>query len=135
MERKKALLGFHDPDVLKAFSDLVGFEYDVTAVDTLDKMIDEMGLTSTDDKNAPPKNPFDVYLMDTNLGNGDSCEPAEIIYNYVKSHIEQGRSKYMSFTGSTSLKQEALEKGIPCLMKGGREESDYIDSLDYTGNA
>ena len=70
--------------------------------------------------------------MDVNLGSvgGDSCEPASLIYQKVKSDVKSGKSKFMTLSGNQTAISKAKEAGIPCM-----DKSNIYDLYDMINNS
>lgn len=117
---KEILLGLHDHrvfDSYKMFFEVHGFS--VTGVSSLDEMLEKMGIPKDAGADTPPKKHYDVYIMDTNLGDfaGQSYEPALRIYQHVKQSVEEKGVKFMSVTGRGEAFSGAKKHGIPVMFK------------------
>jgi len=116
-EERKALIAFHYPmfGIASYFEDL---GYTAVEVYNLEDMLEKMGIPRNGDW-AEPTIHYDWYIMDTNLGepNGLTCWSAEKVYGLVKKEVEEGRVRFMSFTGNDDAMRLAKEKGIPVISK------------------
>lgn len=130
--QKTALVAFHDDEINQDYTRF--FErkgYLVSTASSIDEMLERMGIP----KNAPldlkPSNPYSWYFMDTNLElpNYPTCEPAQRIYNHVRTQIAEGISQFMSFTGNNEAQRLAKHAGVPVLSKSSSEVFSFHDSI------
>jgi len=124
MNKKRALVGLHNPANLKYTSLLMKAEgFKVTKARTLDEMLQAMGVLTTGSGCAMPKNLFTHYFMDVNLGSPNSkyYSPAQRVYDLVKSHVESGEAKFSSASNNFQTVKLARAAGIPVYF--GHEES------------
>jgi len=117
---RKALLGVHDPGyarMTKAFMEMYG--YDITAVETLEEMLSEMGLSMDSPAETEPANPFDLYFMDVNLGiwGGKTYGLGQRVYGHVQQAVENQEVKFIAVTAREGLADQATEAGVPCYDK------------------
>ena len=130
MENPTALLGLHNV-MLNETSTMtlkaIGFR--VTTTQSIDRMIEAMGIPKGGDPNIPPNNTFDVYLMDLNLGspNGRSYEPALRVYRHIQSDVAQGNVKFLAISGNSDVVREAKLIGIPCDRLGSFNLYEFLD--------
>jgi len=125
---KTALLGYHNSGGMEL--DTIRLQkagYAVTTADSLDGMLEKMGIRQGS-QNAVPTNKFGVYIMDLNLGKpgSESYSPAEIIYNFVRSDVESGQAVFMGLSGNDFTVTHAKIAGIPCI---GNTEFDKFDEF------
>jgi hypothetical protein len=124
----KALLGLHDgrrgedeifTDGLVIELDMEGYEYE--RVRSVDEMLRAMGLEKGGMVDDAPRNPFDMYVMDVNLGCpcGEDYRPAATVYQHVKKQVEAGEAKFMAVAANSAVVRKAQESGIPCCEKTG----------------
>lgn len=115
---KTALIGLHDVSPFtKGLVEAAG--YNVTLTYSVDGMMQAMGVQGTNDPNSPPGNPFDLYVMDVNLGHpGESLtKPAEVVYGHVRA--QEGNPTFIAVTAlNAEFVEEVREGGIPCYEKG-----------------
>jgi len=113
---KTALLGFHkEDDALQLDLEMAGYE--VTTAESVDEMLEKMSIPKDSAPDASPKNPFDLYCMDVNLGspNSRAYEPASTIYQHVKKDIEAGNVKFLATSGNLDAVEGAQKVGIPAV--------------------
>jgi CheY-like chemotaxis protein len=124
---KKILLGLHDSSVRKVTKFLLESNgHAVTAVDNLEEMLK---LTK---EQLLAENPFEAYLMDINLGDygGLTYEPARIIYQEIKSQLEDNRAVFIPISGRTEVVDLCQkELGIKVYLKLGSELSEVLGKL------
>ena len=121
----KILSALHDPHYAKSTNDFLRMlDHEVTEVATLDEMLDSMGLTTESLPNEPPKQEFDVYLMDANLSSKDNdtfgkdtYEPAEEILEHIKPYVESGQIKFIPISGNCALVKRAKKEGFDIELK------------------
>ncbi len=122
---KTALLGLHDlSSFTKRLIESAG--YNTTVTDSVDGMLEAMEVQGIDDPNSPPRNPFDLYLMDVNLGDPGQIViyPAERVYGHVLA--QEGDPTFIAITSlHTEFIEAARERGIPCYTK----DTELIDLL------
>jgi hypothetical protein len=130
---KKALIGFHDQDSVD-WREIVGEElayrgYSVESVDSVDAMLEKMGIAADAAPDASPANAFDLYMMDANLGNkgGADSGPAGRFYAHARADCEAGRSKFMAFSEKAECVEDAQKKGAPCAYK--TEMFDFLETV------
>ena len=125
---KKALLAIHDKDLSSALEDSLRGRgsFDVTVANSVDQMLELMGLSQDSPPDAAPINHFDLYCMDTNLGSPTtlSYKPAEDIYRHVRDLVKRGEVQFVAITGKSNLVAAASGVGIPCYDKGDFERMD-----------
>ncbi|MBT3835995.1 response regulator transcription factor [Candidatus Woesearchaeota archaeon] len=108
----KVLVGLHDELIRKlAVRILKTKGYEATSVTTLDDMLSEIQAQNKEGG-------YNAHIMDVNLGiwDGQTCEPAERVYNLIESKINQGKTSFMSVTGGNAI-HYAQAAGIPCIEK------------------
>lgn len=125
-----ALIGLHDSRMESMVKiDLKAAGYDVTVAETVDGMLREMGIPLDSAPDAPPTNPFELYVMDANLdSSGDeSGEPSVRVYQHVKASCEAGEAKFVAISHTLMALNYAQEHGVPCVNK-----SDFLMHInDY----
>ena len=129
MSTRTALIGIHDNIVLRLHTRmLTKFGYEVVQATSVDAMLEEMQVNGT--PNSSPGNPFDVYIMDVNLGKNNSPDysPAKRVYGHVQQDVEAGRSKFQSASGNDNIVHLANQAGVPCLTRP-YEMNDFLKSL------
>lgn len=123
---KRVLIGLHDASVKKFTTFLLqSCGHAVTAVDNLEAMLK---LTK---EHLQTETPFEVYLMDINLGNygGLTYEPAEAVYQEIKSQLDDNRAVFIPISGSTEVVELCQkELGIKAYLKN-LELSDFLGKL------
>jgi hypothetical protein len=124
---KKALLGLHGDYGWKNIFESEG--YIVEEADSVDRMLEKMGIPKDSQPDCAPANHFDVYFMNTNLGfsNMPVYEPAERIYRHVKKDAEAGNIRFMSASANIDAVENGQKAGIPCV--DITELSDFLNSL------
>jgi len=105
----------------------IGFA--VTAAQSIDGMIDAMGIPPESDPNVPPLNTFNLYLMDLNLGspNGGSYGPALRVYRHIQSGVAQGHVRFLAISGNSNVVGEARKAGIPCERTGSFNLYEFLE--------
>jgi len=103
---------------LGSLTALIGglYGYEVVGVDSVEKMLEEMGIPEGASPDAEPVNKFRLYLMDTNLEKpmANTYEPVSRVYPHVREDVEKKEAYFMSITGNAILRSEAEKAGIPC---------------------
>lgn len=132
MYMKKALFGAHDSypssvEFLEILAKTLKKSYDVTIVESVDAMLEKMGIPFGSSSITPPENHFDLYIMEVNQGypGGKTFEPASIIYQHVKDLVENGTVKFVAISGTSEAIEAAKSAGIPCIDKYKFNVQDY----------
>lgn len=128
MPPNQALIGLHDDLVGTVKKYLEMCEYEVTIVDSEPEMVKAIGLSQDSALDVPPTNPFQVYVMDANLGDpgSDDYGPAQRFYQHIKHSVEKGDAKFMAISGNKKLVTKAKEE-LPCMDKEDLVE--FLSSL------
>ena len=131
-EKPKALLAMHDERWQKIFTrSLNRAGYEVISAQSVDEMLEKMGIPQNAGPAASPINQFIWYIMDTNLGspNNYSYEPVLRIYRHIQDSVEKKEVYFMSLTGNNQSINEAKKAGIPCMDKcDGADLTDIIEN-------
>ncbi len=125
---KTAILGIHHPTIVDSLKLVLdSLDYKVLVSKSDDDMINTM-----EEENLPRngKGSFqDLYIMDVNLGypNSSSIEPGIKIHERVKSSVQNGYSKFISFTGNLDALKKANDAGLPCMKNADFNIYDFIE--------
>lgn len=120
MAERTALVAFHNEETLENYNNLFRRRgYIVSTASSLDEMLEKMGISKDDSLEAKPRDYYNWYLMDTNLGveNGSTCDSAAIVYGLIAAEVKEGKVKFMSLTSNSDAVQMARNKGIPAIGK------------------
>jgi hypothetical protein len=113
-EQRRALLGLHGGQGTETIVGTLVSQagYDITIVNTLGEMLGEMGVTESEIQSAPPANPFDMYVMDVNLGepDGETIKPAESVWQYVKHQMPP--ANFVAISDNDNAVNAAVKAGI-----------------------
>lgn len=129
---KKALVAFHDDMQMNMCTRLFEAEgYQVSKAESISDMLEAMGINKDRALDVPPTNYFEKYLMDANLGyqGQNTYDPAEEIFQHIKTDYESGKVKFLPITGNADLIDDAKQKNRPCGCKSKFDEIlDFIKS-------
>ncbi|MDP3882288.1 MAG: hypothetical protein Q8Q31_05415 [Nanoarchaeota archaeon] len=119
MGQEKALVAFHSNLAGSLTPSLERKGYEVTVANTVDEMLQYMGLSPLDSPERKPPVSFRYYMMDTNLGfeNGPTCDPASKIYSHIRTEVESGQVGFLSLTENNTAIRLAQEAKIPVVKK------------------
>jgi len=125
-ENPKALLGMHEPEWKAVYTRRLQRQgYEVLTAQTVDEMKSAMGVSEV----GRPQNPFQLYMMDANLGfpGADTYDPAKEIFELIRPDFDSGLIKFLAITGNPDVVAGATGEGIPCFNKGKSQEiTDYL---------
>ena len=132
-QQRKALLGMHNEYYGASIADaLASAGYDVTEVDSVDGMLEKMGVHADSSPDAPPVNHFQKYMMDANLGHAGAAshEPASRIYRHIHADVKNGKIQFLAVSALPTVVQETNEEGIPC-----KEKVEIYAVLEFIENS
>jgi len=120
---KRALLGFHGES--DEFFVELGLQLDFEGylewerVNSVDEMLEKMGLSADSIPDMAPQKPYDLYVMDVNLGspNSTSYSQAAAVYEHVKEAVKAGEARFLAVSANEEAVKAAKEAGIPCCDK------------------
>lgn len=116
-----ALIGFHDPENLSLYRELIGYEgFKIDAASCQDDML-RMAREAR----------HGIYIMDVNLGVRGSQDPksSEAVYEIVRKRVEREEAAFVALSGSDDAVNNARKLGIPAEVKGEFDVFEWIDSL------
>ncbi len=82
---------------------------------SIEGYISEMVATYEEMRERASSKPYDLYLMDANLGTPGSLDvrPAIGIYSIVKERIERGDARFVALSSRDGTIKSARENGVP----------------------
>ena len=90
--------------------------YAVTLANSVDEMLTHMRVDTSKKFRFMPTNRFGKYFMELNLGSPESpsCEPAKLIYRYVRPYKIKGEADFLGVAGYPETLECGKRARIPC---------------------
>lgn len=119
IDKKTAIVAFHEEDVQETVVDSFPDYYEVTQAKSVDEMLEKMGIPPDAKPPMKPKKHFDWYFMDINLElpGSKTYEPARRVFQFIEEDYNRGKVKFHPLTATVGLFDLAQKAGIPCDLK------------------